>query len=105
MAIVLEPPTSSGSAEVEDVAQRHQVLNDLPRLKEAVAQLLPNASIHVELQIDPEINGLAWIVFVAQGTHLDGDAMTATSKQWRTVLFTICADPDARSCFCLQIWD
>ena len=105
MSIVLEPSARHCPADVEDFAKLHQVLDDLPKLWEAVTHLLPNASIHVELQLDPEISELAWIVFVAQGTHLDGDGMTVASRRWREVRSTICPDPDARSCFALQIWD
>ena len=103
MTTVLEKSASGYSAEVEDFATEHQVLDCVPKLMEVVAELFPAVTAEVELQRDPDIDGLAWIVFSVDETGLQARGIHDVKAKWREACEAICPNPDAASCFTLQV--
>jgi hypothetical protein len=107
MSTVLEPSIRSQPywAEVEEFAKKQHVLEFLPQLWEVVAHLFPNADLGIELQRDPEILGLGWIVFFVEKTELDQQGVSLARHKWREARARLCANPDTASNFTLQIRD
>lgn len=105
MSTVIEPTTLQLPADVEAFAKEQDVFEYVPALWDAVVQLFPNADISIELQRDPEISGLGWIVFSVNKSGLESREISSARNEWRETRAKVCANPDSAMNFTLQIRD
>ena len=92
------PDPATFPADVLAFAAERGVTDYLMPLYELTRRHFPAANIKVRLELDYEIAGLAWIVYVAEAINPDYESARVLKDAWRKAVISN-LPPDARQPF------